>query len=92
MIRFVDIGTQINCYPGGVPVFAWYDTIHDTFIQIDGEETWESWDAFVVCITNWCYSVNMTPTEYAATMERYTRLFPETWPMYRLQQYREQEN
>jgi len=43
MIRFIDLKDQILEY---CPMFAWYDTIADSFLEFSGNQTWESWEEF----------------------------------------------
>lgn len=38
MIRFIDLGTQIS----SEREFTFYHTITDTFVTVDGEQTWHS--------------------------------------------------
>jgi len=48
MIRFIDLGTQI-CHPDDddpIPEFAFYDTVTDRFLEIEGTQTWASWNDF----------------------------------------------
>jgi len=44
MIRFVDLKDQITC--DGTHEFAWFDTITDSFICLNGVYTWQSWIDF----------------------------------------------
>jgi len=46
MIRFVDIGRQINCNPDGPRQFAIWDTIVDRFVTLNGEQVWDSFEEF----------------------------------------------
>lgn len=41
MIRFVDIRNQ-----GVGSRFAFWDTITDRFVEIEGEQAWDNWDDF----------------------------------------------
>ena len=47
MIRYIDLGEQINDYSEGHHDFAWYDTIIDCFIEYNGTHVWSSWEEFV---------------------------------------------
>lgn len=57
MIRFIDLGRQIfalytpeeeaECADLDLPrSFAFFDTITNLFLEIDGEQTWTSWEDF----------------------------------------------
>ena len=43
MVRFIDLTDQIL---NDTFLFTWYNTINDTFININGEQTWFSWKEF----------------------------------------------
>ena len=42
MIRFIDIRNQ-----GVGSRFAFWDTITDRFLEIEGEQAWDNWDEFL---------------------------------------------
>ncbi len=42
MLRFIDLTGQIT---SGFE-FAWYDTVRDKFLTVDGEQTWDCWEDF----------------------------------------------
>jgi hypothetical protein len=44
MIRFVDLGTQID---EDRRQFAYFDTVTETFVTVSGEQVWESWADFI---------------------------------------------
>jgi hypothetical protein len=47
MIRFVDLGNQLNMNETAGPrYFAWYDTVRDHFLDFDGEQTFNTWAEF----------------------------------------------
>ena len=43
MLRFIDLGTQID---EEVNYFTFYDTIQDRFVSFMGNSTWHSWADF----------------------------------------------
>lgn len=43
MIRFIDLGDQIL---EGEKMFAWYNTVTDTFEEYSGNQRWSSWEEF----------------------------------------------
>ncbi len=46
MIRFINLTGQI-LIDDTEPHFAWYDTIHDEFMEFNGSQDWHSWNEFV---------------------------------------------
>ena len=63
MIRFIDIGGQIN---EGDHDFAWFNTIIDRFHEYNGTHVWSSWEEFV--------ADHKGSDDYP--LERYEALFP----------------
>jgi hypothetical protein len=48
MIRFVDLGKQLEVDElddDSVRSFAFYDTVSDTFINLNGSESFDSWQS-----------------------------------------------
>lgn len=46
MIRFVRIGDQIN---DGEDAFAFFDTVMDQFVEVNGEHVWSSREDLLEC-------------------------------------------
>ena len=65
MIRFIDIGNQID---EGVPHFAWYDTIRNEFIEVGGSYIFYSWKEFEI--------FHKYNTYNFAPIERFKAVFP----------------
>ncbi len=73
MIRFVDLGFQLEPFHGGQRMFAWWDTIHDRFIEFNGELAWSSWEEFTKF-------EGMPPRVLEPTLlDRLWNLFPDEW-------------
>jgi hypothetical protein len=67
MIRFVDLGHQLNVNASeGLRYFAWYDTVCDHFLDFDGEQTFNTWSEF-------------EPACPCDLVERLRCLFPAMW-------------
>ena len=65
-------------------MFAWWNTVVDTFEQFNENEAWESWDKFEYdCLNDEGY---ISGGEY--DIERYSALFPKDWP--RVERWREE--
>ena len=67
MIRFIDIGAQID---ENKRYFAWFDTVTDQFMLIGGEHIFDSWNDFEV---SWKCSARLVE------LERFNILFPKNW-------------
>ena len=70
MIRFIDLGEQIL---EDYPMFAWFDTITDTFIEFAGDQRWETWEDFEEA-----YNCEEDMPE-SWPIERFGGLFPKGW-------------
>ena len=75
MIRFIDLGDQIL---EGQREFAWFDTVTDTFEEVNGNQTWDTWEEFEE-------DYNADPNKHPLDPEfrplsRYRGLFPKKWP------------
>jgi hypothetical protein len=46
LIRFVDLGKQLGLDDEWPRQFAFFDTISDTFMEINGSQVWDSWMSF----------------------------------------------
>lgn len=42
MLRYIDLHDQIY----DKPRFAWYSTVTDDFLSVNGQTTWECWEEF----------------------------------------------
>lgn len=79
MIRFINLKGQI--FLEETFVFAWYDTITDTFQTFNGSQTWDSWDDFVFDCEldeNFIRKVGSEDTK----LRRYLSLFPARFNMH----------
>ncbi len=72
MIRFIDLGFQIEPFPGGRRCFAWWDTIHDEFIKFSGDYAWHSWESFIEFRA-------LEPQMTSVLLERLRGLYPKDW-------------
>ncbi len=77
MIRFIDLGDQIT---EGFREFAWFDTISDSFIDLCGEQTWETWERFEGSLN---HTMRLDPDSFTLVggIDRFRRLFPKDWPL-----------
>lgn len=72
MIRFCDLGDQIYC-DGESRSFAFNDTTTDSFINLNGSETFDSWQVFEDC---WkAEYIDRDPGTY--TLDRFRNLCPQ---------------
>ncbi len=71
MIRFIDLGDQLL---EGTPMFAWYDTVVDSFERYNDSEAWETWSEFQND-----YLVEKGYSPKSRSLDRYKRLFPKHW-------------
>lgn len=54
MIRYINIGHQINLDPGQPRQFAFFDTVTDTFLEIDGVQVFDTIPEFQECAEAGC--------------------------------------
>jgi len=71
VIRFIDLGRQIGLDEEWSREFAFFDTITDTFITMDGEQVWDSWTEFKEA-----YAGTPWRTRTSWTLERFRSLCP----------------
>jgi hypothetical protein len=73
VIRYVDLGDQIV---EGFREFAWYDTVKEEFLNLDGTQTWNNWREFQAELVMWMVK-GKTPEEMQNEMLlRFRKLFP----------------
>ena len=76
MIRFIDLQKQIFAAELNDPEprsFAFYNTVTDRFLDLDGDQTWHTWEEFVES-----YACCTRGVGYP--LDRFAALFPESWP------------
>lgn len=76
MIRFIDLGNQICPYDTDCDsfMFAWWDTITDTFIEFFGSQIWGTWEEFEID-----HGLEEDVPE-SWPLERFKKLLPKNWP------------
>ena len=82
MIRFIDLGNQI--YPLDTDrdsfMFAWYNTVVDSFEEYGDSQIWETWEEFERDFKG--------EFGQGCDIERYQSLFPKDWP--RVERWKEE--
>ena len=69
MIRFVDLGTQINEWER---LFAFWNTVNDCFERFSNEHAWSTKEEFILA-----FDLSMYSTK---DLNRRLGLIPENWP------------
>ena len=80
MIRFIDLGTQLYAYPPYCRedyMFAWWNTVTDTFETHSYTQAWETWEEFE---HDFHEDEAYVYIEGIRDIERYRGLFPKDWP------------
>ena len=65
MLRFIDLKGQITEDESD---FAWFDTVTDKFVEVNGCETWKTWTDFVDDYER--------DDHYNFPLDRFSALFP----------------
>ena len=65
MLRFIDLKNQITPYE---KEFAWFDTVTDTFLELNGSQFWSSWNEFLEDLSE--------DIDWLQDLERFKRLAP----------------
>lgn len=79
MIRFIDLGNQIYPYNKERDsfMFAWWNTVTDTFETHNYSQAWETWEEFE---HDFHGNEAYVYIEGIHDIERYRGLFPKDWP------------
>ena len=78
MIRFIDLTGQI--FLDDDRYFAWFDTVTDTFVNVNGSQFWDNWAEFEHDFREDEKQVLIPNIGYSWSIERFSNLYPNDWP------------
>lgn len=73
MIRYIDLSDQIV---EGFREFAWYDTVKERFLDLDGTQTWNNWKEFQSELVMWMVAGKTPEAMQNEMLMRFRKLFP----------------